>query len=165
MAHNPKAIANYFIELSKKEDEFITPMKLQKLVYFAHGWYLALTGKPLINEKIEAWQYGPVVNSLYQEFKIYGNNGITSPAIESRHLGNFRFANIIPTVEDDDVKKLLEKIWDTYGGYTGWQLSNATHLEGTPWSQVWGKDGVPSNTDIPDEKIKNFFIKQMEESE
>lgn len=162
--YNPLAIANYFIELAKKEDKLISPMKLQKLVYFAHGWCLALADKPLINEKIEAWQYGPVVSSLYREFKKYGNEGITSPAVEFKHLGDFKFANIIPTVEDNDVKKLLEKIWEIYGGYTGWQLSNATHLEGTPWSEIWGKDGVPSNTDIPDEKIKDFFKKQMEEN-
>ena len=161
--HTPLAIANYFIELAKNDDNLVSPMKLQKLVYFAHGWCLALANKPLINEKVEAWQYGPVVGSLYREFKKYGNEGITSPAVEFKHLEGFKFANVIPTVEDEDTKKLLNKIWEIYGGYTGWQLSNATHLEGTPWSEIWGKDGVPSNTDIPDEKIKDFFKKQMEE--
>lgn len=162
--HNPLAIANYFIELAKNDDNLVSPMKLQKLVYFAHGWCLALANKPLINEKVEAWQYGPVVGSLYREFKKYGNEGITSPVVELKHLGDFKFANVIPTVEDEDTKKLLNKIWEIYGGYTGWQLSNATHLEGTPWSEIWGKDGVPSNTDIPDEKIRDFFKKQMEEN-
>jgi uncharacterized phage-associated protein len=96
MTHNPIAIANYFIELAK----FITPMKLQKLVYFAHGWCLALADKPLINEKIEAWQYGPVVSSLYREFKKYGNEGITSPAVEFKHLGDFKYSwNICDSCE------------------------------------------------------------------
>lgn len=87
--HNPLAIANYFIELAKNDDNLVSPMKLQKLVYFAHGWCLALADKPLINEKVEAWQYGPVVGSLYREFKKYGNEGITSPVVELKHLKAF----------------------------------------------------------------------------
>lgn len=63
--HNSLAIANYFIELTKNYDNLVSPMKLQKLVYFAHGWCLAHADKPLINEKVEAWQYRPVVSSLY----------------------------------------------------------------------------------------------------
>jgi uncharacterized phage-associated protein len=86
MTYSPLAIANYFIELAKKKDKFITPMKLQKLVYFAHGWCLALSDEPLIDEKIEAWKYGPVVTSLYHEFKRYGNDGIKEHAVEFKHL-------------------------------------------------------------------------------
>lgn len=123
--HNPLAIANYFIELAKNDDNLVSPIKL---VYFAHGWCLALANKPLINEKVEAWQYGP-------EFKKYGNEGITSPAVEFKHLGDFKFANIIPTVEDNDVKKLLEKIWETYGGYTGWQLHILKGLLGVKFGE------------------------------
>lgn len=58
-------------------------------------------------------------------------------------------------VGNEETKKLLDKIWETYGGYTRWQLSNATHLEEIPWSEVWGEDEVPPNTDILDEKIRD----------
>jgi len=107
--HNPLAIANYFIELAKNDANLVSPMKLQKLVYFALGWCLALADKPLINEKVEAWQYGPVVGSLYREFKKYGNEGITSPAVEFKHLEGFKFANVIPTVEDEAIGQNIKE--------------------------------------------------------
>src|SRR5208282_4587731 len=66
------AVANWFIENLSRVD----PLKLQKLVYFAHGWHLALRDQPLIDELVEAWDYGPVVPSLYHQFKRYGNQSI-----------------------------------------------------------------------------------------
>src|ERR1700689_5397887 len=73
------AIANELIKLSlQKTNSGLSPMKVQKLVYFAHGWYLALTGgRPMINEPVEAWKFGPVVPSLYYELKKYGETPIT----------------------------------------------------------------------------------------
>ena len=73
-----KDIANYFIKKHKKDNEPITPMQLQKLVYFANGIYLALYNKPLIKEKFEAWRYGVVVNQLFQDLKSYGGNGVVN---------------------------------------------------------------------------------------
>ena len=61
----PSAVANFFLS---KSDE-ITQMQLHKLLYYAHGWYLAVVGKPLLNEMIGAWKHGPVVPSLYYDLK------------------------------------------------------------------------------------------------
>ena len=58
---DPKAVANKFLELGERDGvSDITPMKLLKLVYIAHGWHLALSEgkKPLVNEASEAWKYG-----------------------------------------------------------------------------------------------------------
>src|SRR5882724_82988 len=63
------SIANYFIKKARESGAEMTPMKLIKLVYISYGWYLAFANKPLINEKVQAWKYGPVVPSVYQEFK------------------------------------------------------------------------------------------------
>ena len=69
MPFSAAAVANEFLHLAHRDDRPITPLKMQKLVYFAHGWHLAITGAPLISEPIQAWQYGPVISSLYQIFK------------------------------------------------------------------------------------------------
>lgn len=55
-SYSAKEIANYFLELSAKKD--ISPLKIQKLVYIAHGWHLALYGEPLVQDELaEAWEY------------------------------------------------------------------------------------------------------------
>src|SRR5258708_4237314 len=71
------AAANFFLAKGLEDGVSIDPLKLQKLVYFAHGWHLAVTGKPLIDEYVEAWPYGPVIPSLYHRFKSYGADPIT----------------------------------------------------------------------------------------
>ena len=54
----------------------VSPMKLQKLVYFAHGWHLAIHNRPLVNEQVEAWKFGPVFSDLYHQIKSFGNEKI-----------------------------------------------------------------------------------------
>jgi uncharacterized phage-associated protein len=159
MAYPAKAVANKFIEIAKAKDSTITPMKLQKLVYFAHGWYLSLTnGQPLIDEKIEAWRYGPVVPSLYHEFKSHGNHPIGEYATDFKIEPEFCI--ITPKLpEDKSLSAFMEKIWDVYGKFTAIQLSNLTHQSLTPWDKVWVNGGVPKGTDIDDSIIKEYFDK------
>jgi len=157
-----KCIANEFLKIAKEKGDALTPMKLQKLVYFAHGWYLALTGQPLISERIEAWQYGPVIPALYHEFKVFGNDPITASATDF-HLEDGK-AKFKPNTLDecgadkeeiDKVKSLIARVYDVYGPFTAVRLSNSTHMQGSPWQQVY-KDGV-KRLAIPDEIIKNYF--------
>ena len=83
MEYSAKAIANYFLELAAKHGEKVTPLKIQKLVYIAHGWHLALYEKPLVyDEFAEAWEYGPVFPSIYHEFKHFGGAPIAEPATD-----------------------------------------------------------------------------------
>lgn len=84
-------IANYFLSKGEKFGKrSITPLKIQKLVYYAQGFYLALFNKPLFNEKIEAWQHGPVCRILYNKYKKYSYHIISEPIdcnSKHRHWG------------------------------------------------------------------------------
>jgi len=164
MAFNPKLIANEFIAISKDDGNHLSPMKMQKLVYFAHGWFLALAGRSLICEAIEAWDYGPVVPSLYREFKPYGNLPITDFATVAewdKASRKIRFSK--PQLSDETTEEakfaaaLVRKVWDKYAVFSPIRLSNATHVNGSPWAQVYraGERGIP----IPDELIKDYFTK------
>lgn len=150
---NPLAVANYFIQKSFDTGNELTPMKLVKLVYIAHGWHLALTEKPLINEPIQAWKYGPVINSLYHTFKEYGNEQITKP--ESEFKG---FQSVTPMV-DETKKSFLDKVWEVYGGQDGVQLSSLTHQPHTPWYIVWHEKGGKDSKSviIPNDLIKLHY--------
>ena len=82
MSYSSKAIANLILDLDRDNGIRIDPMKLQKLVYISHGWNLAIHGKPLISDPIQAWQYGPVIPVLYHEFKNSGRSWITDHATD-----------------------------------------------------------------------------------
>jgi uncharacterized phage-associated protein len=146
MSYPAIKIANYFIE---KSNYTISPMKLIKLVYIAHGWHLALTNTALIDETVEAWQYGPVISSLYKNFKRYGNLEITE-------LGN-SISNNIPI--DSNTEKLLEKVWEVYGKFTATQLANLTHAPKTPWFIAWHQNGGKKshNHHIDNESIQAYY--------
>ena len=60
------------LTLRQKTFFFLTNLKLQKFVYFAHGWYSAFTDKTLIADEVQSWQYGPVIQNLYNALRHYG---------------------------------------------------------------------------------------------
>ena len=148
-------VANWFIDKSLESGVELTPMKLQKLVYIAHGWHLGLFESPLVDEDIQAWKYGPVIPSIYHEAKKYGSRQISQRLLEVSALGINR--PTLTNANDDDALSisLLQIIWDRYGHLDGIALSNLTHKADTPWSKTWGnmqKEGLHrsriSNSDI-----------------
>jgi uncharacterized phage-associated protein len=165
MTFSAKAVANFFLDLAEASGTTLSPMKLQKLVYFAHGWHLAILGTPLIDEQVEAWKFGPVIRTLYHEFKSCGNQAIQSRAVSYKLLpGNgCKIETTRPTIhKTDDTKPsrdLLQKVWDIYSKYSAIQLSNLTHQDGTPWKQTMDMNSgqPPKGTDIPQDIIKRYF--------
>jgi uncharacterized phage-associated protein len=160
MPYTAKQVANEFLELAKRDGRKLTPMQVQKLVYFAYGWYLAITGERLLNERVEAWQWGPVIPSLYSEFKAYGSGPITELAAEYYPQGvtlGFNFPRVASDDPDKDAfaLRVIEKVWAIYGKYSGLQLSTMTHAANSPWSQSYDKN--VRSTDIPDEVIRQYF--------
>lgn len=81
--YSAAAVANTFLELAKRDGKPLSNMKLQKLVYIAHGWMLGITGNPLIKNRVEAWQWGPVIPDLYHPLKKYGS-GIVDESLPAR---------------------------------------------------------------------------------
>ena len=116
-------------------------MKLQKLIYYAHAWHLAIEDKPLIEENIEAWSWGPVVRSIYLDFKKFGrrpieNDRATHFRIEGDDPHNVEFFEDTPILEDEEKKKFVNSIWRVHKDYSGVQLSNSTHGKGEPWTII-----------------------------
>lgn len=169
------AVANEFIDLATKRGDKLTSMKLQKLVYYAHGWWLALTGMPLLGEVIQAWSYGPVVRSVYNAFRIWGADVIETKAVKSVRKTEesplcFSFAvpslELLPPDERATIREFLGAIYSVYGKYTAIQLSNMTHEAGSPWDKVReaheGK--IPAYETIPNDWIKSYFLSQRKKA-
>lgn len=152
MTYRSQEIASFFLSKYNPKKYDITPMKLIKLVYIAHGWYLGMKGETLIDENPEAWKYGPVISSLYRRYKSFGNNVITVSEDEKKLCSN---------ISEED-SKFLERIFEVYGGFSGIELSAKTHKYDTPWSKVWNdikdKDYMFS-VQIPENDIKEYYKK------
>ncbi|NLA91806.1 MAG: SocA family protein [Synergistaceae bacterium] len=133
------------------EEEFdVTPMKLQKLLYYCQGYSLALTGKPMFNEEIEAWSYGPVVPSVYQEYKACGRCCIPFESVGDEHDVDSVDASIAQLV-------VREK-----GCMSGIALAKMTHRE-APWLNAY--EGKYTNCTISRESIKAFFDDVLQQTE
>lgn len=100
----------------------ITNLKLQKVLYFAQAYYLAKFKRPLFSNKIEAWEYGPVVPKVYEDYKKHKSNPIISEKDAS-------------SLSDKD-KEIVKNIWDAFGGYSAGRLVDITHAH-TPWKEAY----------------------------
>lgn len=127
MAYSAMQVANAFIQ--KAEDQQmadLTPMKLQKLMFFAQSWYLKRYRQRLIDDNFVRWQYGPVIPSVYYEFSSFGSNKIDKPATNP-------FGTIDPNLTTMD-NAFIDEVLETYGSFDGWKLSVMTHQPKTAWS-------------------------------
>lgn len=156
MAYVPHAVANWFLERQP-----VDQMKLHKLVYFAHGWRLGLFGEELIDEEIEAWDYGPVVPSLYHEFKHFGSRPITQRATVLEGDAT-SLCIVTPQINADDgqTQALLARVYEVYGHRSGPELSALTHLPGSPWRQIRDKNPNIRGAGIPNDVIRAYFQEQ-----
>ena len=149
-------IANYFIKSSQSTGIPLTPMKLIKLCYIAHGWHLGFTDEQLLDEIIYAWKYGPVVDTVYKEFKRYGSSQITELYSDDDADCNY-------PLPDEKIKPFLDFIWKAYSPYDGIQLSTMTHQPGTPWDIIWNKKGGNKEmyAIIPNDIIKEHYKEKI----
>ena len=157
MAFSAQAVANEFIDIAGKGH--LDPMKLQKLVYYAHGWHLALEGTALTKQSFEAWQFGPVIPDLYREFKIYGAGKVTAFATTFSDVTQRYIAPRLPECDVDEAAEsahsIIRDVWSIYGDYSAIKLSNDTHKDGTPWAKWY--DPNRQHVIIPDADIKAYF--------
>ncbi|MBF0508059.1 MAG: SocA family protein [Deltaproteobacteria bacterium] len=135
-------VANYFLALKDEEaGDLISNLKIQKLVYYAQGFHLALFDDPLFCEPIEAWTHGPVVPELYHAYKQYGAGDIPTPE------------GLDFSIYDQQTTEHLNEVYSTFGQFSAWKLRNLTHVE-PPW--INAKGGI-----VTYESMKKYFKTQL----
>jgi uncharacterized phage-associated protein len=120
LTYGADQVARLFLSITDPEDNDVSNLKLQKLCYYAQGLCSAMRGAPLFRDRIEAWDHGPVVPSLYHQYKQYGSQPIPS-------VTDFTWADL----EHAD-RQALSDIYDYYAQFSAWRLRNMTHEE-APW--------------------------------
>jgi uncharacterized phage-associated protein len=142
MVHKASDIAKIILNISNPEvGDIISNLKLQKLLYYAQGFHLAIYDIPLFEEEIEAWMYGPVVPCVYQEYRPFGAGAIERDK-------SFE----IPESVTENELDLIGEVYEIYGQFSALKLMNLTHEE-EPWQSVPAKTG----SIISKESMKKFF--------
>lgn len=145
MTYSASTIADWFVAWADTEEPTdLTNLKLQKVLYYAQGHYLANQGQPLFSEDIQAWSHGPVVPGVYHRFKRFG-----SAPLQLDETSSFKWDDV-----DHATTQFLIRIWNTYGALAAWRLRNMTHDE-RPWLETF-KPKV-SNLVIPHDALRSFF--------
>jgi len=153
-------IADYFIALSNETQNLITNLKLQKLVYYAQAWHLAIHNKQLFEEDFEAWVHGPVLPLLYNDYKHFS----WKPLIRE-DLYEGKFAEIEETL-DQTTRKFLSDITSEYFGLTAYELERLTHNE-DPWKIARGgiPEDQPSNVVIAKDSMRDYYNQYIDNGE
>lgn len=147
-----RSVANFVLDFCDKNGRGISNLSLQKIVYFCHVWAMIELGRPLIRHQFEAWQYGPVLQYLYRQFKAYDRSPISGRATKiDPQTGQ---AKVVGYEFDNETEALLSKVVDFYSRLGASDLVKLSHAEGGPWDQVWNHAGQIN----PGMKIENSAI-------
>ena len=145
--HDAVAIAYRMLQVANEKNLQLSNLQLQKLVYIAYGYLLGWKEKQLFQDDICAWKYGPVIDSVYRQFKRFGAEKIT---VNSQALS---------IALEEDAEQTISGVLDLYGSKDAVYLVNLTHSKDTPWDIVWNQQGGNRQffSEIPDSLIKRHY--------
>lgn len=151
-----ETVVNTLLKTAKDQKLELTHLQIQKLVYFLHGYYLAKSGNSLIEEPFQAWRYGPVLTSLYENLKKYGSQPVKAylPTVD-KITGKESF--FIVSDAHEEFWSVFPLVWEKYAKLSGGRLSELSHKKGSPW------DLTPNLMQVIDDQvIKSYFQKELE---
>lgn len=159
MKYNVLDACRHVSNYSNKYDYGISNLKLQKVLYFIQVYFLIQKEDhtPCFNEKIEAWDFGPVVPEAYYEYKQYGSGDI--PTIKSyimfdkNDVWNSKRIKFEDTIIVGEDKFLIDKVISKFADYSATDLVSLTHRQ-SPWIDAY----VPyQNNEITIKAIREYF--------
>lgn len=147
-------VADRLIRVASEHSIPITPLHVQKLLYYAQGWHFAFFGRALFSDDFEAWPYGPVVPDVYHRYKaakgdpLRGTDGDMGSALSPSQ------------------QRFVERVWRTYRHLSAGQLSDMTHQE-PPWREARGGLGPAESSRevVPKDSIALYFRSERDRSE
>ena len=154
--HDARAITNFILDYCEFRQRSITQLQLHKILYFCHVWHLVETGRPLVKQSFEAWEYGPVLPFIYRQFKEFENRQINKKALKLNRANGRK--EIVEYDLSDDVYDTLGGIVDFYSQMSAHDLVEMTHIAGGPWDIVWNHEGKANpGMCINNEEIIRFY--------
>ncbi|MBL4884710.1 MAG: SocA family protein [Planctomycetaceae bacterium] len=130
------------LQFCSQHGDFISNLKLQKLLYYSQAWYLALHEKELFPEPIEAWANGPGLPEIYEKYREFGHRPIIQDCIELS----------VPK----KITKHIEDVMKAYGHLSSYDLE-CISCEEEPWLGTRKRSGGNNDSVIPSDQMKNFY--------
>ena len=144
-------VARQFLDIAQADapPKPLTLLQLIKLTYTAHGWSFVNLPKPLVSEDVHAWKYGPVFPDLYIALRQFGSRPVSEVPKSSRELES---GTELEELEVD----LVSEVYKEYSDFSGAELIQMTHREGTPWHKTWqvSQSGVVIGNDL----IREYYV-------
>ena len=144
-------VARQFLDIAQADTppKPLTLLQLIKLTYVAHGWSFVNLPKPLVSEDVHAWKYGPVFPDLYFALRKFGSGLVTEVPESARE----KESGI--ELEKQEVD-LIKEVYKEYSDFSGAELIQMTHREGTPWHKTWqvSQSGVVIGNDL----IREYYV-------
>ena len=173
--HPAETVAGWFIQWEAAEEKGLVRaarrlargrrrglnwIKVQLLVYFAHGWHLGTRGKPLVQECFEARPSIPTVGPLRETMLRHGNDKVPADDIQwmegavsfGRHAGRGTLA-------------ICERVWDVYGGWSETRMASKAREDGSPWERTRWMHGSKYNPSISDALLEVYYREQVDRNQ
>jgi uncharacterized phage-associated protein len=122
----------------KMNGKGITNLDVQKILYFAQGWHLAITGERLFEEELRAWVHGPVVPEIYFRLAQYEKYPIPVTEVRGNPMRDLPEA----------VRAFLDQVWTKYSTFRTGKLVELTH-EQAPWRNARGGLEAQQKSEMP----------------
>jgi len=152
--YRARHVANSLLQRGFKEArKDMSPMKIQKLMFYLNGWHLAINGTPAIDIPFEPWKYGPVVPLIYDDLKRYQSCNVTN-YIDEHDPQTGSFKPFVVAEQCSDFYEVLDLTWEKYIGIDAIQLSAMTHEPGSPWEKALNC-GL---SEIPEKLTQEYFV-------
>ena len=158
MGYYGRAVANFILDHCEAQGRSISNLAMQKIIFFCHAWSLIVLREPLVKQHFEAWEFGPVLQYLYREFRRFDRDAIKSRATKinpftgAKEVVNYDFR--------PDTAQFLRSIIDFYSQLKPGDLVELSHVEGGPWHKVWFHHGkVNPGMKIDNDEIAAFYAK------
>ena len=142
--YDSTVVAKYLLALAYKKGIVLNVTKVQKLLFIAYGYFLARHNHVLLNEKPKAWPFGPVFPKTRKE-------------VDFSKVIDVSDGDLSQISADLTVTEALNKIIDTYADFSATQLSDWSHMPGSPWDKTTKEASFTWNQPIPNKYIKKYF--------
>ena len=142
-------VSNNILKRAFDEDISVSPMKLQKILYFVASEYAKRAGYPLLDDYFQPWPYGPVVRSVYDEFRSFGGDPIRKFGKDARGQ-----AYMADEARDHVLADSLDDVWHAVKHRSAVDLSRVTHAPGSAWSRFYQQQMISPEAVRDDETYR-----------